>query len=310
MKELIIDINWLWINRLYAFKDLTNADGIPTGGFYGVLKFHEAIANKGYQIVACLDGYPKERKELSEDYKDNRESDDFRTLARKCNQAMFEVLNFLGWKFYKNDNLEADDLIAMRAIKNANSNVETIIYSGDKDLCQLMMYPQIKVSNKIEKNNFVFRTNEELIDKVGCTCNLLRYYRPFRGDSSDNIKAATPRIQSKILQPMAKSIENNLMLGLTLNESYKKAIADNSDILTAKSKQTLIEGEQAYCINFQLMDLLKWHYQEVDVDEVNFRKLSETDMLDILKSYNMKEFIGNYIDNKVISWGFRNGFIS
>lgn len=298
--ELIIDFSWLWNRSLYAFKDLTSPEGEPTGAMYGLLKFHEAVACKGYKIIACLDDFSSERKELYEDYKSTREVDDFRLRAKKTNQALFEILNFLGWEFYKTDGLEADDIIASRAIELAKQNTTCIIYSSDKDLQQLMVFPTILISSSIDKGNFVFKSAKDVEEKIGVKPELVRYFRPLKGDSSDNIKSATPRIQTKYLIPLATLIEDNLMLGMTLGDAYTKAVEKLSGELTSKAKATLLEGKHTYCVNFQLMDLLKYYHTPAPQNKVVFREMTEEMMLNLLDRYGLKEFKGNYIDTKVV----------
>lgn len=297
--ELLIDFNWLFNNRLYAFNNLTNSEGIPTGGMYGILKVHEMIANKGYNIVACLDGNPIERKTLFEDYKANREQDEFRTNAKKGNQTLFEILNHLGWKFYKDDEKEADDLIASRAMENSKKGIETIIYSSDKDLQQLMVFPNVKITSKIEKGQFVFKTNQDVIDKIGCEPRYQRWMRPARGDSSDNIPSAVPRVQAKVILPVVKDIEDGVMLGLTLPESYHRAVEKHKDSLTKNAYEKLRNGINQYCINFQIMDLLKWYHQPIEMKQVQFRELSDDMIILMLDRFEMKEFKEWYINKSM-----------
>lgn len=298
--ELIIDFSWLWNRSLYAFKDLTSPEGEPTGAMYGLLKFHEAIANKGYKIIACLDDFSTERKELYEGYKATREVDDFRLQAKKTNQPLFEILNFLGWEFYKSDGYEADDIIASRAMELAKQNTTCIIYSSDKDLQQLMVFPTILISSSIDKGNFVFKSAKDVEEKIGVKPELVRYFRPLKGDSSDNIRSAAPRVQTKYLIPLATIIEDNLMIGMSLDKAYEKAVEKLSDQLTPKAKATLLEGKYTYCVNFQIMDLLKHYHNPLLQHQITFRELNEEMLFNLLDRYGLKEFKGNYIDTKVV----------
>lgn len=298
--ELIIDFSWLWNRSYFAFKDFQNSEGELTGAMFGVLKFHEAIADKGYKIVACLDDVSSYRKEVYEGYKANREVDVDRVKAKKCNQSLFEILSFLGWEFYKTEGYEADDLIASRAMENAKENKPCIIYSSDKDLQQLMVFPTVQVASSIEQGQFVFKTPEDVMSKLDVPPELVRYYRPFKGDTSDNITSAVSRIQSKHLIPIAKDIEDGLVLGLTLETAYDKAVSKNKDKLTPSALQKLNEGRSTYVRNFVIMDLIKWYHNPVQQNKVSFRTLTEEGLFNLLDRYELKDFKGNYIDNLAV----------
>lgn len=298
--ELIVDFSWLWNRSYFAFKDFQNSEGDLTGAMYGVLKFHEAIADKGYKIVACLDDISNFRKEVYEDYKANREVDVERVKAKRCNQSLFEILSYLGWEFYKTEGCEADDLIASRAMENAKAGNPCVVYSSDKDLQQLMIFPSVQVASSIEQGQFVYKTEQDTIEKLGCSPSQIRYFRPFKGDTSDNIPSAVSRIQSKHLVPIAKDIEDGLVLGLTLENAYDKAITKNKSKLTSSAFQKLVEGRETYVRNFIIMDLIKWYHNPIPQNKVEFRTLTETGLFELLDKYELKEFKGNYIDNLAV----------
>ena len=301
MEELIIDFSWLWNRSHFAFKDLRNSEGQLTGAMYGVLKFHEQIAYKGYKIVACLDDISVERKQIYEGYKATREIDEDRIKAKKCNQSLFEILSFLGWTFYKTEGYEADDLIASRACQFAKQGTACTIFSSDKDLQQLLELPTVKISSSIDKGKFVYKTEKDTIEKLGVKPELLRYFRPLRGDTSDNIPAAVPRVQTKYLIPFAEAIKDSLTLGLTLGDAYDRAFTKVESTLTAIAKEKISVGKEIYIKNFLIMDLLKWYNLEpICKEPVKFREMNEETMFLLLDKYEMKEFKGSYLDAKAV----------
>lgn len=304
MEELIIDFSWLWNRSYFAFKDLKTASGDLTGAMFGILKFHEQIAQKGYRIVACLDDVPTRRKQLYEGYKANREIEEDRYKAKRCNQALFEILSFLGWTFYKTEGYEADDLIASRACQYAKQGKPCTIFSSDKDLLQLLELPTVKITSSIDSGKFVYKTDKYILDKIGCRADLVRYFRPLKGDSSDNIPIATLRVKTTILVPFAEAIKDSLVLGLTLPDAYDRALTllESKVKLTPKAKETLTNGKNQYVLNFQLMDLLKWYNEEPLCSEqpVSFRQLDEKVLFDLLDRYELKDFKGCYLDSKMM----------
>lgn len=301
--ELLVDFNWLYSRSLFAFENLTNEEGIPTGGMYGTIKTITSFIDMGYKYISVfLDDYPDERKKLFEGYKANREPNETREKAKKCNQSLFEILNHLGCKIYKVEGKEADDLIASRAMELAKENKECIIFSSDKDLQQLMTFPQIKVSSKIEQGKLVFKTVEDVIEKVGCEPQYHRVMRPFRGDQSDGIPSAVPRVQAKVILPVAKSIQDNLMLGLTLDESYSKAVESNKDNMTKVAYEKFVSGKNQYIINFLLADLLKWYHSPIAMEQLPFRELNDELLYVILDRFQLREFKEWYVNKKMFNY--------
>ena len=301
--ELLIDFNWLYNRSLFAFENLTNDEGVPTGGIYGTLKTISSFIDMGYKnITICLDDYPEERKKLFEGYKANREPNETREKAKKCNQSLFEILSHLGCKIYKEVGKEADDLIASKAMELAKENRECIIFSSDKDLQQLMVFPQVKISSKIEQGKLMFKTAKDTIEKIGCEPQYLRVFRPARGDQSDGIPSAVPRVQAKVILPVAKSIQDNLMLGLTLDESYSKAVESNRDSMTKSAYEKFVNGKNQYIINFLLADLLKWYHSPIEMEQLPFRQLNDELLYQILDRFQLREFKEWYVNKKMFNY--------
>lgn len=108
--------------------------------------------------------------------------------------------------FVTSDNHEADEVIAS-FVPYYNENAIIHIFSGDKDLLQLCNYENTfvgeKYTNGLEIKPY---TTEEILEKFnkvtqGRLQNLkdLVKFRTFRGDTSDNIPAAVPRITTKAI---------------------------------------------------------------------------------------------------------------
>ena len=296
-KTVLVDFSWLWNRSLYAFKDLADSEGNPTGGLVGVLKFHELVRNKDLDKIICLDDFSAKRKELYPEYKANREVDEFRLKAKKSNSDLLKALKFLGWKILKKEGYEADDIIAMKALQLAQQGQEVIIYSSDKDMQQLMVYPNIKISCSIDKGDFVYKTEQDVIDKLGVPPSLSRWLRPMRGDSSDNITSAAPRVNSKYLIPIAESIAKDIVSNPNLEEVYTNAVAKAE--LTPKARAVLTESKATYLRNFQLMDLLQHAYCKEEVPECDIPLINEDEFYAILDKYSLNDFKGKYLEQKI-----------
>ena len=300
-RELLIDFSWLWTRSLYAFKELTcvvDDKTVCTGAMYGILKFIQSAQGMGFDTInICLDDYSKYRTELFEGYKATREhGDPFRAEARKLNPELFQVLGYVGCRIIKVEGMEADDVISSMALELANNGDEAVIYSSDKDMQQLLVFPNIKMANKIENGNLLYITEEQVEEKLDVKPELVRYYRPFRGDSSDNISSAATRVQSKYLKPVAESIRTNLLQGNTLDMAYDKAVVQHIATLSANALSTIQSGKNIYIRNFCLMDLLKYNKNPLEISYVSLPALNQSGFLEILNKYQMNEFKKYYFE--------------
>jgi hypothetical protein len=150
--------------------------------------------------------------------------------------------------------------------------------------------------NKIENGNLLYITEEQVEEKLDVKPELVRYYRPFRGDSSDNISSAATRVQSKYLKPVAESIRTNLLQGNTLDMAYDKAVVQHIATLSANALSTIQSGKSTYLRNFCLMDLLKYNKNPLEISYVSLPALNQSGFLEILNKYQMNEFKKYYFE--------------
>lgn len=87
------------------------------------------------------------------------------------------------------DRLEADDLIAGIAQTYGNEDNEVVIISADSDLLQLVRYKNVSVISPITDKP------QSLADYNGDPLYYL-FQKEIRGDSSDNVASAFPRVRS------------------------------------------------------------------------------------------------------------------
>lgn len=250
-KILLIDFMYLW-NRIYY------AIGKNQGGDYykhmlGVMEKINLNPNyaKKYIVLDGINGTSRQKKLLSS-YKEGRAEKT--EVYAKVNQFVKEcTTNYVNLNFIRANNYEADELIASLAIKFSKKNKQALIYSGDKDLLQLLVYPNIQVGMNYS-GNFELRpfTPEELKKKMDTISNgvltevgdILKF-RIFRGDSSDKIPAAIPRFPSKVIKELidnvwvgVKPLDENIFADMVLylhennKEKYSKQLVEFFDDLT------------------------------------------------------------------------------
>lgn len=150
MRYLIVDGNHLAGRSNAALESLTRSDGHKTGALFGTLK------GLGYakwntkidtpNLIVCWDGgRSAKRMELLPSYKGNRKKEneteeekksklEYYTQLDVCNKA----LSYLTCKQIRVRGVEADDLIGIFSNWYANQGHSVVIYSGDKDMHQLV----------------------------------------------------------------------------------------------------------------------------------------------------------------------------
>jgi 5'-3' exonuclease len=206
MKYLILDISNLLYRTFFAH---TTEDDITITG----LATHSALVtinkyfkqHKPDKIVMCFDRSSWRKVYTSSDlcvskkpYKGNRRQKMSPSQQIKY-QKFIDHLNEFENLIIKHstiitlakDYLEADDLIA--GFIQAHPNDEIVLISSDTDFVQLLKYKNVKIiSPKDDKEHNLEEYNNDPDFYLFCKC--------MRGDPTDNIQSAYPRVSSKRLK--------------------------------------------------------------------------------------------------------------
>ena len=264
---LLVDFMYLW-NRIYY------AIGQNQGGDYyaHMLGIMEKINinsdyNKKYIVLDGINGTQRQ-KELLSSYKEGRAPK--AEVYAKINQFVREcTTNYVNLNFVRANNHEADEVIASLAIKFSKKNKKVFIYSGDKDLLQLLVYPNISVGMKYT-GNFQLQpfSEDELKKKMDTISNgvltevgdILKF-RVFRGDASDKIPPAIPRFPSKII----KELIDNVWKGVTSfnDDIFADMVLYLYNNNKEKYSKQLVESFDDVSRNWELMQLQFVPYREI-----------------------------------------------
>ncbi len=139
------------------------------------------------EVILAGDSGKNWRHELYPEYKQNRASvpDEFieqiKEIPIVARELGFQWINAQGW--------EADDIIFTIVANNPKKQIT--IVTSDKDLLQLLSYPNVSVWNQ---NKFI--TKSDVVKKFGVTPELLVDLLSLTGDASDNIPGV-PKIGPK-----------------------------------------------------------------------------------------------------------------
>lgn len=287
-KLVIIDGNSLANRAFYALPGLSNSQGVLTNAVYGFnMLILKIIKNENPDYIAvCFDkGGPLKRKDDFEAYKANRKG-----MPEELRDQMPLIKEYLtAMNIYQCEmaGVEADDLIGTITKKAEASDLETVIYSADKDLLQLITENTTVSLTKKGIAELETYGLEELMERYGITPEQMIDLKGLMGDSSDNIPGV-PGVGEKTAMKLIHeygSIENlyeNLdnVSGKKLNENLR----GNKEMAFLSKKLVTIDKDLEY--DFQMEELT---FKEPELEGiVNFYKKLEINPEQFLTLFNMQ----------------------
>lgn len=281
---ILIDLSWVLYRSHYAYGNLTNQSGEPTGSYYGLGRTIQTLKTSYPNSLILLvdDGHPIERKQLNESYKGNREhSVHFRDKKFTVDCMIQNVPDV--YRVY-NQIAEADDLLfSISRIKDYNN--QFIIYTSDKDLYQALDDTTL-LASEINKGYLVTKdvTHEQYTKNfMDLHPRQLPYFRAVLGDPSDNLKIIRPRFPSKVAYYFAKNCIKYDGYEIHITKPTTKP-----DDLTEKQYECLLEiySSEEFINNLQIMRL-----DYIDVMPVIEKNKQSMDILDTLTSLELHQYL-------------------
>ncbi len=242
MKTLtIIDTFGFFFRNYYALPNLTNKDGFPTGLITGFANFIYSIKNEHETdyILFALDAKGKNfRHDLDPTYKANRPEAP-QDLKKQLPVAI-SWIEKMGFKCYREEGFEADDVIAS-AVKFAKTHdIKVRIVSHDKDLYQLIEDGTVVIYDPMKKTEI---DRQKCYEKFGVYPENVGDYLSLIGDSADNIpgvRGIGPKGAKKLLDEFQD-----------INHIY-----ENLDkVLNPRVKSMLEEGRESAFLSKKLVRL-------------------------------------------------------
>jgi len=185
---LLIDGSSLAYRSYYAFvrNPLRTSKGEPTSAIFGFARSLKKLSEelKPAYAAVCFDlPGPTFREEKFSDYKAKRKETPEELVAQLphiknlCESAGFSVISKEGY--------EADDIIATLVGEAEQQNLETIIFTLDKDLMQLVS-ENVKILN-MHKSGVELFDRAKVEEKLSVPPEKINEFLALSGDSSDNI---------------------------------------------------------------------------------------------------------------------------
>lgn len=241
----------------YRRNFMRTKSGQPTNGIFQFLVyFLDAVETfRPSHVICCWDlGRKTFRTDLYADYKANRDAPPEELVPQF--ELVKTVVETLGVPNISLENYEADDCIGTIA-RSLDSDVETIILTGDLDLLQLVSeQTNVAIMRKGVGNYEVF-TQNNFYDKQGLIPEQMIDFKALVGDPADHypgIKGIGEVTARKLLQTY-NSIENILLNIDQLSEAMQKRLQNDQHLL--ETFQTLAKIKCDLSINFSLEEA-KW----------------------------------------------------
>ncbi len=278
---LLVDGSALIFRSFFAFirNPLINSKGEETSAVYGTTSSMIRLLRemKPDLVAFVLDtGKPTFRHDMYDKYKAHRPETP--PSLREQFPRVEEVIKTLSVPILKLDGYEADDLMGTLAIRAAAEGIETTIYSGDKDMLQLVQ-PHVRVVSPGRDGDKVIDSDVGVEERLGVPADRVIDLFALMGDASDNVpgvKGVGPKTAVKLLK------ENGNLEGVYENiESFK-----------GKLKERLVQDRDNAFLSRKLVTLdtdvpldVKWiDLNRVSIDPVRvaplFRDLEFHRLLD------------------------------
>jgi DNA polymerase-1 len=235
------------MHYLYDQKKGLNADGVPTGMFYGVLRNLVAMKKRFpyAQIIVAWDGGNQRRQKIFPAYKASRVGSVQELLDLRQGKALRATLGALGiWQAQMRGE-EADDVVA--SLLSGLSDQVCIVVSSDQDFLQLVGGKTLVLAPKVGAHPETLYDAEKVEKKFGVAPEHLVSFRAFDGDKSDELPGVPGRIPRKVIAKLVNEYEGDL------KTIYGKGIRT----VTTRQREHLSGFEDQAMMNHRLMLLVR-----------------------------------------------------
>jgi DNA polymerase-1 len=243
-------------------------------------------------IAAIFDtDVPTFRHDSFAEYKANREAMPDELTSQI--PYIIRVCEVFGIPILKYDRFEADDIIGTLAKKIADKDMQAVIVSNDKDLCQLVKDPNIigmrqnstNVKRKVPVPPIEWCDEAWVVKKFGVPPNKIVDLLGLMGDSVDNI-------------PGAPGIGEKGALKLVLEFGSTIAAMENADKVTHKTYRESLQNNQD--IIHQSLELATIHCDvpvELDLDQIKFREPDRTAAYELFRELEFNLLTKEFADS-------------
>ncbi len=218
----IVDLSSYMLRAYHAIAPLSSPTGEPTHAVHGTVSMLERLVRQcrpALLAIAMDSGRVTFRKQIYDEYKANRPPapDDLKQQMARCEQ----IVRAFNIPIFKQDGVEADDLIASAVKRAAEHDLKVVIVAADKDLMQLVSERTIMWDTMRDR---VFGV-PEVEERFGVRIDQLRDLLALTGDTSDNIPGV-PSVGPKTAKELLVEFETLQGVYDRIDELKKKGLKD------------------------------------------------------------------------------------
>ncbi len=289
MKLLLIDGSNLIFRAYYATENMNiiNPDGIKVNAINTLISMLNKLVNEEkptHMFIALDTGKSTFRHDMYADYKGKR-SETPTDLKNQFPLAK-DLYESMGIKFGYTDDFEADDLIATYATIAKKENFEVLVFSGDKDLLQLVDEKINVLTPKLGFAKAVYYDLDTFFEKYTFYPDRFIEYKALVGDTSDNI-IGVPGIGDKTAKKLINEYPNfEAILDEAKNGNQTKKIWKNLANSIDQLKENLI-----------LVDLVCNVQPEFKIEDFAFNGFTLDKFLPFLQSQGFEKLYKDYSKN-------------
>jgi len=281
-KLILIDGNSLLYRSFYALPPLKTKNGTPTGGVYGFTRIlMKLLREEKPDYIACAFDKGKKtfRHKRWKEYKSTRPETPH-DLSQQ-GPLVKKVLDGFHIPFFEEEEYEADDILATLARKAEKAGLEVKIFTGDKDIFQILS-PSISIVRfkKGISQTQVFDP-EKVKKEYGILPEQIADYLSLVGDVSDNIPGVPgigPKTATSLIQKFG-SVE---------------IILDNLEKLPSKLANKIKENMEQIKISKKLATVVTNIPLEFDLEKLKTRSIDKNNLVPIFKQLEFKELIKKF----------------
>ena len=270
----VIDGNSLMHRAYHAIQTpMTSKDGTPTNAVFGFLQMFCKFAEEtGPDAIVCAFDVGKPTHRLAElpEYKAQRPHMDdelrvqFPVIEELLESMNVPVVKVPGW--------EGDDILGTIAARDEKAGYKTLLFTGDKDACQLVSPLTSVVNTKKGINDVVVLDPDGVEEKYGVTPSQFTDYLGLMGDTSDNIPGV-PGIGPKT--------------AMTILQKYGdiEGVYDHIEEFKGKQKEKLQENRELAFLSRQIATIVRDLDFELDIDEISFPDFDAAEVQGAFEKY-------------------------
>lgn len=278
---VIVDGNSLLNRAYYAIqRPMITKDGLYTQGIFGFLNMLNKIINDydpSHIAIAFDRKAPTFRHKEYSEYKAGRKKMP-PELAMEF-QPLKEVLSAMNICILEIDGFEADDILGTISLAAEESDIETFVFTGDKDALQLASDKTTIIFTKRGITEFDLYDRAAFEDHYGITPTQFIDLKAIMGDKSDNIPGI-PGVGEKT--------------GLKLISEYgslENLLNSVDEMKAGKLREKIEENVQLAVMSKRLATINRFVPIEFDFDDMKFREPDQDRLIEIYKKLEFNSFL-------------------